>query len=777
MPQSLPIDPLKTEFLARLQATHMVVEAETGSGKSTRLPLWAAERGRVLVIEPRRIACTALADYLAQQHDGIGYAIRFESTVTEQTQVAFVTPGIALRWFSEDKLAGFDTVIIDEFHERRWDTDLLLAQLKRHDAHRLVLTSATVDGARLAEYLGGERLHAEGRRYPVSLRYVATEGRALPSDRDLAARLKAIVPAALTQTQGDVLVFLPGRKEISQAEQTLVAALGDAAVVIPLHASVPKATQRQALQTGPKQRVILATNVAETSLTIPGVTLVIDTGLERRTHQRNGRTVLGLARISQASAAQRLGRAGRVAPGQCLRLWGEFAPLEALTPPELQREELVEPMLAAACGGDRLAQLEFVDPLPAKSMALAQQKLESMRAIDPHGRITEHGQRLFPLPIDTQFAHLITAMPCKPTREAMVDLAAALSVGGRLWKLPSSEEGLKALNAWVAQPCDALTLVSIVRSTPPEALGIDPSLRREARQMASQIRSGLDLPQLSASSHLPYAEWIAAMIVAIPDLAFVRRQKRREALGNGLMEVVPGRESRFAEDAEAALVLDQYSLPGRGSRQTLNLATCMIPLTLKQLVAAELGEESVAERKAEDAHLGFVVMERHYAGRLIGRREAQPEGAMAMTLLIEKILAGRLLAPAGPQLQADLQAWALYLALGRGEGEAPLASDWLGQQLASLGVETAEDLALIEPEDLRFEGIPEWERAQFDEIYPHHLILAELKLDVEYQPGRKQVTLVYHSGTRKGGPKRWELPSWRGWRIQYRKASRVIEIR
>ncbi|GAA5193698.1 helicase-related protein [Ferrimonas gelatinilytica] len=769
----LPIDSLKAEFLRRLQQRHLVVEADTGSGKSTRLPVWAAEQGPVLVVEPRRIACTALAEYVGQGRDDVGYAIRFESTVTAKTRIAFVTPGIALRWLSEAGLAAFTTVIIDEFHERRWDTDLLLALLKKRATHRLVLTSATVDGARLAEYLEGERLYAQGRRFDVSVSHRAADSRSLPSERDLIPRLVSALQERLPETTGDVLVFLPGRREIREAEQALNGRIP--AQVIPLHASVPRATQRQALSTGHQQRVILATNVAETSLTIPGVTLVIDSGLERRTHQRNGRTVLALSRISAASAAQRAGRAGRVAPGSCLRLWGQHAPLESLTPPELQREELVEPMLAAACAGEVLSRLAFVDPLPAKSLGLAQERLQAMAALDPEGRVTEHGQRLFPLPIDTQFAHLITAMPDKPCTEAMVDLSAALSVGGRLWQAPKSEEALKALQDWQPVPCDALTLVKLVRSAPPEALGIDPALRREARQMASQIRAALALPQLDASSHLPYAQWQQAMLLAMPELAFVRRQKRREALGNGWSELQPSRDSRFAEEAEAALVLDQFSLPGRGVRQTVNLGTCLSPLRLKQLVEAELGEERIAEQRAEARDA--VVLERVYAGRVIGRREAEPEGKQGLAYWVGEILAGRLLSPAGLQLKADLQAWKLYRAMGQGEGEVPEVEAWLLQRLQALGVEGREDLDLLEPDDLKFEGVPDWEREEFDARYPHHLVLAELKLDVTYLPNRKLVEVTYHSGVRKADPKRWELPAWQGWKVRYRRASRVVDVR
>ncbi|QSA19979.1 DEAD/DEAH box helicase, partial [Vibrio furnissii] len=151
--QLLPIQPLKDTFLKALQHDHVIVEAETGSGKSTCLPCWAAEQGRVLVIEPRRIACTSLAEFLAQQRQEavgqhIGYAIKLENRSSEQSQVVFVTPGVALRWFAEDGLKSFDVIMVDEFHERRWDTDLLVALLKARQRHRLVVTSATLEGER-----------------------------------------------------------------------------------------------------------------------------------------------------------------------------------------------------------------------------------------------------------------------------------------------------------------------------------------------------------------------------------------------------------------------------------------------------------------------------------------------------------------------------------------------------------------------------------------------------------------------------------------------------
>lgn len=176
------------------------------------------------------------------------------------------------------------------------------------------------------------------------------------------------------------------------------------------------------------RKVILATNVAETSLTIPDIGVVIDSGLERRTVQRNGRTTLMLKSISRASAKQRAGRAGRVMDGVCVRLYGEHAALELVTPPELQREELTEPMLAAACCGATLESLSFLDPIPEKSLNSATQTLLRMEAINADHQITEHGKKLYPLPIDALYADIVTRIKPKSLKEAMVDLTAALSV-------------------------------------------------------------------------------------------------------------------------------------------------------------------------------------------------------------------------------------------------------------------------------------------------------------------------------------------------------------
>ncbi|MCP4888597.1 MAG: ATP-dependent RNA helicase, partial [Planctomycetaceae bacterium] len=262
-------------------------------------------------------------------------------------------------------LSDFAVIMIDEFHERRWDTDVLLAMLKSRQQHRLIVTSATLEGQRLASYLGATRLQAEGRMFPIETHHLADDPRRSPDARYLEKNLLTALNRLPSDHLGDILVFLPGRKEIQLCQSALkpwAEKQPTPVDIIPLHATVSEADKHRALTPSDHKRLILATNVAETSLTIPNVTVVIDSGLERRTHQQHGRTVLTLHAISQASREQRKGRAGRTAAGVCYRLYGQSAPLELMTPPEMHREELTEPMLSAANCDHRLGDLGFLDP-------------------------------------------------------------------------------------------------------------------------------------------------------------------------------------------------------------------------------------------------------------------------------------------------------------------------------------------------------------------------------------------------------------------------------
>ncbi len=781
----LPIDSLKAEFDQNLKHNHLVVEAETGSGKSTRLPLWAASHGRVLVIEPRRIACTSLAEFLAQQSGEpigvkVGYAIKLHAYFDENTEVVFVTPGVALRWFAEDKLASFDIVMVDEFHERRWDIDLLTALLKQENNHRLIVTSATLEGKKLTHYLQAKRLRSEGRCFPVSVTYRSTDSRYLPNKKGCENDVVRAVKEALEDEDGDILVFLPGRKEITQCAQMLQSL--ESVLVVKLHASVSDEERNRALTIQNQRKVVLATNVAETSLTIPNIRVVIDSGLERRTIQRNGRTALTLSNISKASAAQRMGRAGRVTQGTCIRLYGEHAPLELITPPELHREELVEPMLAAACCGYRLAELPFLDRIPDKSLNLAFDTLKAMQAVDDQGEVTEHGRKVYPLPIDALFADLVTRIQTRAEKEAMIDLAAALSVPAQLYQLQSGEaaEALAKEEPW---GCDASLMIRLVRGDQLPGISVDANVLEEAQGLAKQMRELFELPQLEVASRYRRDSFCHAIAELHPELLFVRRARRRDALGNGMMEMVTGRNSRFPDNEEAALVLDSHSVPGRGVKQTLNLASAMMPVPLSLIKDLSLGEWQQGETNYEE-ETPRATMSLVYAGRTVVTEYQPLQGDVAIQSIVEMIEDETLLPGFAPLRKQQIRHWKLYNALGLNQQTIDIAamesltlSGWLTEQLQTLGVASVEDMALFDADDLPFAGVPEWEYEEFAQKFPLKLLLAELKLDVEYFASRKLVHVIYSEGSRKGDPKRWELPRWSGWKVQYKKASRVIDVK
>ncbi|PQJ89448.1 helicase-related protein [Aliivibrio sifiae] len=777
----LPICAIRSEFSASIPQKNLVIQSETGSGKSTHLPLWAAEKGRVLVIEPRRIACTALAEYLAQQNGTdlgteIGYAIKLDSQFTEDSKVVFVTPGIALKWFMEDKLATFEFIMIDEFHERRWDTDILLALLNKHKAHRLILTSATIESGPLAKYVDADVLVAEGRQFTVEVSHIASHSQQIPTSKDLVQRVTdALQQTILKGEPGDILVFLPGKKEIIQCVQ-IAAAKYPNAQVIPLFAGVSDIHRNQALTSSSQQRIIFSTNVAETSLTIPNVTLVIDSGLERRTHQKNGRTTLSLQTISKASREQRSGRAGRTQAGRAIRLFGEHAPLESMTPPELQREELVEAVLAAASCGAKLRDMPLLESLPEKSLSAAEDKLKLMGAIDSELFITDYGLRLFPLPIDALFSHMISVVEGKAEKETLVDVVAGLSVSNKLFSLSNSEMALDDVLRWNPKSCDAVTLASIIRGHDCNGLIIDDDLRKEAQALAMQIRTELLLPDLDASSRLKRDEVLLQLVKKLPELVYVRREKRREAFGNGKQEVVLGRQNYFLPTHEAAIVLDQFSLPGRGNK-TLTIGTALAPIDLSSIVDTGLAECRIGECINDNQDLK-ITHEYYYANRRLMIKYVEPTGENAIPVIVSQVIEGIILPSFKEKRMNEIAAWQLYCQLnGNKLSSVVTFESWFTLQLEELGITSLEDMTLFDETDFIFDGIPEWEISDFMKTYPQHVTLPDITLSVDYFPQSKRILLNYVKGQRKGDIKRWELPVWSGWRIQYKKASRNIDVK
>ncbi|MDD1780645.1 DEAD/DEAH box helicase [Enterovibrio sp. ZSDZ35] len=776
-PITLPIDALKSDVEKVIKKNNIIVQADTGTGKSTRLPVWAMALGKVLVVEPRRVACTSLAAFVAKTIDSeigerVGYAIKFDYRFDESTNIVFATPGVVLRWFAENQLAQFDVVMIDEFHERRAETDLLAALLIKHDKHRLLITSATLDSEKLAGYFSADVIKANAKSYGVTVNCHSRDTQSTPTGRDLEQRLLPVAQNAIARG-GDILVFLPGKKEISSCQSLLKHLDAD---IIPLHASASESDRKRALEIGERQRVVLATNVAETSLTIPGVVTVIDTGLERRTHQRNGRTALALHAISQASAKQRAGRAGRITAGFCEKLYGEHAPLELFTPPELEREDLIETMLAAACCGVRLDELAFLSPLPSKSLTSAEARLIGMRAIDDKGNVTEHGRLLYPLPIDSLFAHLITGMRTKSNREAMCDLAAILQTPMRVWQRQSGDLALDAYKDWNRNVCDVVTSIAVIRGEQPDEVLVDSLALNEARVLSASLREALGLPQWEVASRFDREAFLRNVIEISPELVFVRRERRQQAFGNGISEVVLSRDSDFPDTPQSAIVFDQFHLAGKGSKQTTSYATCLAPIPFNWISDADLGIWEVIEHQEID---GMILdsKQRVYAGRIIETVQQESEGDGLIHAMCQQILNGELFPGVGDRISDDVAYWNLYQQFEAITPEPNIeAATWLCDRLRTLGIESQDDVELIDGEDLMFDGVPEWELKDFVEKYPLRLVLADLHLSVEYNKLKRTVIVHHVKGSRKDGPKRWELPPWKGWKIQYKKASRVITV-
>jgi ATP-dependent helicase HrpB len=436
-PSPLPIDAALPELTAALRAHNTaVLVAPPGAGKTTRVPLvlaqepWAQERDkegdkagnkarRILVLEPRRLAARAAAERMAKtlgERVGktVGLRVRFGSKVSRRTRIEVITEGIFTRLILDDPmLDGVAAVLFDEFHERSLDADLGLAlardaQLGLREDLRLLIMSATLDGARVARLLGDAPVIAsEGRAFAVDTRYLGRDARPIePQIADAIARATRAEP-------GSVLAFLPGAAEIRRTAAQLEGRLDAATDVVALYGALAGDDQDRAIAPAPRGRrkIVLATSIAETSITIEGVRMVVDSGLARvpRYEPDVGVTRLETVRVSRAAADQRRGRAGRTEPGICYRLWDEpqTASLEAFSRPEILSADLSSFALDLAAWGSAPEQLAFLDPPPRPALAEAKALLGELGAIDGDGRLTEEGRKLRSLPLPPRLARMV----------------------------------------------------------------------------------------------------------------------------------------------------------------------------------------------------------------------------------------------------------------------------------------------------------------------------------------------------------------------------------
>ena len=567
--QALPIDLVIPALRQSLtERDEVVLEAPPGAGKTTRVPLallhepWLAGQ-KILMLEPRRLAARAAAERLASElgervGETVGYRIRLDSKIGPRTRIEVVTEGILARRLQTDPaLEGVGLVIFDEFHERSLDADLALALclngrelLRDEQPLKVLLMSATLEGERLSALLDqAPVVSSAGRMHPVRIEW----GRPTQPGEWIEPKVVQTVLQALSDEQGSLLVFLPGQAEISRVHTQLVEALAGRSEVLlcPLHGALDLAAQRAAIEPAPPgmRKVVLATNIAETSLTIEGVRVVIDAGLERvpRFDPASGMTRLDTQRISRASATQRAGRAGRLQPGTCYRLWSQaqHQQLAAYATAEILQADLAGLALQLARWGVEPGELAWLDPPPPAAFARARDLLVRLGALDAHGALTSHGQAMAELPAHPRIAHLLLRGQALGLADLACDLAALLG----------ERDILKGAGA------DLHSRMALLAGEQRASRNAQGGVQR-ARQLARQFRQLLAQASPAPRSDAQQPRWLGCLLA----LAYPDRIARQRRPGGAEYRLANGRAAQFAE-TDGLMKYEWLVVADLGSRQ------------------------------------------------------------------------------------------------------------------------------------------------------------------------------------------------------------------
>lgn len=748
--------PLADALRAAL-ATHRdaVLTAPPGAGKSTLVPLalldepWMAGK-RLLLLEPRRVAARAVAARMAELRGEavggtVGYRMRMDTRVSRDTRIEVITEGVLTRMLQSDPaLEGVGAVLFDEFHERSLQADLGLALCidarRQLDAgFRIIVMSATIEGARVGALLDDAPVvDVPGRAFPVEVRYAGNGLPTLPGigaspERLVAARVRA----ALADGKGDVLVFLPGAGEIRRVRGLLADLAGPGLELLALYGELAAAEQDAVLR-GHRpgtRRIVLATNVAETSVTIPGVRVVVDAGLARRSRfdPLTGMSRLELQRISRASAEQRAGRAGRTAPGTCHRLWSEgaHASLAAHTPPEILETDLAPLALELAqWGSTDAAALAWLDPPPAAMLAQARELLHRLGALDAAGRITAGGRAMASLPLHPRLAHMLCAAPAGAARRQAAELAALLSDRDLL------------RGAGRERDPDLRSRLELLRRES-SAAGVDRGALERVRRTASLLERSAGAVAGGAARAAEQADGFAESPGALLALAYPDRiAQRREGAGgryllaNGRGAALPVAHALGNQDYLVAVELDDREREAR-----IDLAA---PITREALEAVAGDALERVEEVRWDARSGTVLARRVLRlGALLLEEKPlarPPAGATAAAMLEGVRSMGIASLPwddATRMLQARLE---FVRGLGRGDLEGWPASDDAGL-LATLdewlppwleGCTRREHLARLPLAEALLGRLGGSQRRALDELAPRELAVptgSRLRID------------------------------------------------
>jgi ATP-dependent helicase HrpB len=748
-PAPLPIDPLLPELVQRLPAgATVLLQAPPGAGKTTRVPLalreaLAAAEGdehnRILMLEPRRLAAKAAAERLAASLDEpvgqrVGYRVRMESRVSAATRIEVLTDGLFLRRLQADpSLAGVGCVIFDEFHERRSDADLALALLREArpllaPQLRLLLMSATLNLQPLQEQLPeAALLTSEGRSHPVAIQHQA------PREREpLAAQVVRALESHWLDQRGaaeTVLVFLPGQRQIQQCQERIAATgWGGELELCPLHGNLPLAAQSRAIQPAvqPAGKLVLATSIAESSLTIEGVTLVIDAGLNRRScfDPSTGMEQLVTLPASQASAEQRAGRAGRLGPGRALRLWSpaEQQRRPAFDPPALLEADPAPLVLQLAEWGAGLGEeLPWLEPPPRPHLLEGQALLRQLGAVDGQGAITPHGKALAGLGVHPRLGHLLLR----------AQALGAGRLGSELAALLSERDPLQA----TGQGCDLLRRIDWLRDA-----GRDPR-RQQLRALQQQL---LRLLPASGEAALPTGEPEAGIAAELVALAYPERValQRPGQPGRYLTRGGRGLQLPDGDPLQGCEALAIATADGAGSDGRIQLALPLPRTSLERWAEAEGSQQAEVLWDRQEQRLRCERVLR--LGAVVLQRQAWPEAPEPARLaalaqgLQELGLEALPWADASRSLQQRLCLAHAHLGAPWPDRSDPaLLADplaWLVDQLGS--VRTRGDLQQLNLLEALWSGLPWSARQELDQLLPPSLAI----------PSGRQARLDYSSG-------------------------------
>jgi ATP-dependent helicase HrpB len=608
----LPIEELRDAIVESLRTgNRLVVEAPTGSGKSTQIPQMLLDggilgNGQAIILQPRRLPARMLAARVAQERrcrvgDDVGYRIRLDDVSSSATRLLFVTEGILVRrMLADPELSGVSVLIFDEFHERHLHGDISLAQAlalqeTRRPDLKIVVMSATLDTSALTDHLAPcAMLRSTGRTHPVEIGYLNRE----PRDEkpwDLAAEAAETM---LRKTEGNLLVFMPGSYEISRTISTMRVRLPSAITILPLHGELPPAEQDAAVLPGGGRKVIVSTNVAETSLTIDGVTGVIDSGLARVASYdpRRGINTLLIEKISRASADQRAGRAGRTAPGICLRLWTEreHTRRQPRELPEIHRVDLSEVLLTIkASGVTSIETIRWLDAPQKEALHRAETLLRDLGALDHQGVITPLGCRMLSFPAHPRYARmLLAAQEFGCVRQAA--LLAALTQSRPLLLRTDRATEDKRQDLFGGGGSDFLVAARAFRWAGKQdfradkcrQLAVHGDAARQTDRVYEQFLRLAEGQGLDVDAPPAPDETLAKCILA----GFADQVARRKGMGTNLCDVVHGRRGLLAKESAASesrlLVAAEISEIGQGSgdvRVQLSMATAIDEQMLREV--------------------------------------------------------------------------------------------------------------------------------------------------------------------------------------------------